>query len=696
MEDEVLEQEDPSEDYPSEEVVETTDVAPFEYDEESPNLAVDFDGHPEGVEAMRKIAMRVKEDFDEAWEGSAEYRDRVRDDHLLFAGDLPPKEYPYKGAANPHIPLMLENLTRLWFRMGSEIFGDWTSFFGVVPIGPDDETTADILSKHGNWQLRNEITDFTRQMHRAGLLFLGAGDVTCHSYRDPIRQRNCHDVLTVDEFVVPHTLVSTEPDYSDLPFYCKVLRYQRHELQAMRDIWFDVDKVLARTPTTGSEPDSPLGTAVAESQGITEPSNGKRAPYKLIHFEGWISELPGELDDRFVKVILDYETMHVLHMSIHEEDDWQEKLRFERQLAELEQYRAAKDTYDGAMKARSDAEADHQAVFNSEYADDYERSVAGVAIAEMRAQQGELPPPVPPEWLNDPEDVEEMPRPARKVPIRMFSHGVCIEPLTGVHGLGYGRILGDLNRVANVTTSQFLDAAHLANSKTIVTPSGFVFEGKFEVQPGKHNKVKGATGQEIRENMVAFEFGPANPQLLDVAKWVSELAQSAVQSPDVMSGEAGKSGETARGIASRIEQATKQLTVVARKACDFFGRILKCNAKLNSLYLPEEEIVNITDPATQQASPVQVRREMYERDYSVEFRSDLRFTSQAQRIAEADEILQMPTVNPALQTNMAFMYAATKKSLEARGRQDLIPTLGPPPPMPTEPMSLPPPMPPGA
>lgn len=662
---------------------------PFEYDDESPNLAVDFCMHPEGKEALRKIALRVKSDFDDAWEGSRRYRERMADDYLLFTGDLPPKEYPYKNAANPHIPVMLENATRLVFRASSELFGDWGGFFGVTPIGPDDETTADILSKHGNWQFRNQITDFKRQMHRAMLLFFVQGDVTCQSYRDPIRQCNRHDILTCDEFVVPYTMVSTEPDYSDLPYYCKVLNYHRHELQGMRDIWYDVDKVLKVDATWGADPDSPLASATAESHGVDEPETSKRAPYKLIHFEGWLDGIPKQSDDRFVKIIIDYATLHVLHMSFHEEEDWQDKLRYKRELGELEQYLAVSTDYKAQTQALADKEADLDSISMSEVTPDVDKAHARAALDQLRLAN--LPPaPSPPSWMMDPDDPTEMPKPSRKVPIRMFAHGVCIEPLTGVLGLGYGRILADTNRVANVTTSQFIDAAHLANSGSIITPANFEFEGAFEVRPGKHNKVKGMSGGEIRDSIVQLTFPPANPQLLEFAQWATSFAQSAVQAPDVLSGESGKSGETFRGINSRIEQATKQLSVVTRKFADFCEQILKNNAKLNAVYLAEEEMVNITDPATLQASPIRVTREMYDRDYRVEFRSDLRFTSQAQRISEADEILQMPAVNPMLQTNMAFMYAATKRALEARGRHDMVPLLGPPPPPPQMPMELPP------
>jgi hypothetical protein len=163
----------------------------------------------------------------------------------------------------------------------------------------------------------------------------------------------------------------------------------------------------------------------------------------------------------------------------------------------------------------------------------------------------------------------------------------------------------------------------------------------------------------------------------------------------VLSGESGKSGETYRGIAARIEQATKQLSVSAGKYARFLNNVVRNNARLNAVFLPDNELVQMTDMETNRVVAETVGRRLYERNFRIRFTSDLKFSSQAQRISEADEVLQMPAVVPQLQTNTAFMYEATKKALIARERADMLPTLGPPPPPPETPFGAPPPMPPG-
>ncbi len=196
-------------------------------------------------------------------------------------------------------------------------------------------------------------------------MFFGPGDVTCHSYYDPNTRTNRHDILTCDEFVTPHTMVSTMPDYSDLPYYCKVMYYHRHELQAQRDIWFDVDKVLKNDASGESDPDSPLSDGVSEVQGIEKPESGKRTPYKIIHFEGWLDSLPNQELDRFCKVIFDFDTGHVLHMSMYEEDEWRDKSRYDREMVELQDFRAQKSAYDDVVMQMTEAENEAMAIRGS-------------------------------------------------------------------------------------------------------------------------------------------------------------------------------------------------------------------------------------------------------------------------------------------------------------------------------------------
>jgi hypothetical protein len=649
--------------------------------------------HKKGREALKEIAEQVLSDFDSAWDASEEYRERAAHSYKLFTGDLPPKNFPFKDSSNAHVPILLENGSRLVFRIASELFGDWSTTYGFTPIGPDDEATADVLTKHGNWQIRNKIVDFRRQMMRALTFYIVNGDVTALSKFDPMERRNRHDVLTVDEFVVPFSMASATPDYSDIPYKMQVLRYYRHELQRMRGIWQNVDDVLERkSPDWDTDPEPVLRNANAEVTHLEQETDSRYTPYKLIQYEGWVSLLPDQLDDRYVKVVVDTTTRLVLHLSIHEEEDWQDRARFDQEMAELIAYRESNKVYGTVITQMEQQETELTATTQAETAGTYEKAEALAGLDQLR-RNPIPPPPIPPQWMVDPYDDTELPRPPERKPINMYSHGVCIEPLTGVVGIGYGRILTDLNVAANVAMSQFTDSATLNNAWGMLVSEEFDVGNQLTITPGGFTKIKGLSSAELKNAIMELRPTPANPQLIEVVRMAREMAQDTCQAPDVLSGAAGKSGETYRGHSARIEQATLQLGVVARNFANFFEQVLKNNAKLNSIYLPDEEIVNISVQPGTPSEQLVVRREMYKKNYQIEVRSDLKFTSMAQRIAEADEVLAMIMNNPILISNTALVYEATKNCLSARGRADMVALLGPVPPPPTVPMALPPPPP---
>lgn len=666
------------------------------YDEDSLNLAIDFASTDQGLAALKKIGQQIVDEFDSDWESCSEWRQKNADDWKLFCGDLPPKTGDYAWSANVHVPIMLENMTRVWFRMMGELFEDWSNVFGVSSLGPEDDDQAALLSLHGNWQIRNQIKDFPRQMFRGTLAFLGPGDVTFHSFYDEETKTNRHECLNSDEFCIPYSFKATMPDYSDVPRLTKIMLRQRHEIEAMRDSWYDIDELLkeGNEPTFDDDPETPLADSVAETHGVEKPSDdgGKTgvAPYKLLWREGWM-ELPNQSKQRYVRAIVDHACGHVLQLNIQEEAPWQDKAKYKRQLDELASFRAAQANHAQAMQEQQDALGQvGQATASGAVGPEQ----ALQSIQTITAQQPEPPPP--PTWMQDPNDPKETPAQPDKQPVYLFTHGVCIEPAAGALGLGYGRMQADFNRAANTMASQSIDSNTLSNCKTFVAAGEVEWEGTFKLQPGAINKLKGMSPEQLKDCLIPFSFPDGNPALMAMVEKISEWAQSSIQGPDVLSGESGKSGETARGISARIEQATKQLSVVARKfTMEVLTRVLKNNAYLNSIYLAEEELFEMEKNLIPygMVPPFVVGRELYARNYQIEIRADLRFATQAQRVGEADDALQLILKTPQTANDQALVHAAMKKCLVARGQRDLVPMLGPAPSAPMTPFGIPPPMP---
>lgn len=666
----------------------------LEYDDDDPNLVEAFSGSDAGKEYLKKLSQRVLSRFNAAWDGAEPYRERFKKDWALLECKLD-KRRGEEHELKPHMPIMLKNITRLAFRAESELFGDWSRPIQYAPVGetPHDTELAEARTRHTNWQFSKQIPDFPRQMARGLMAFFSGGEVIARSYRDLKRGVNRHEVLTPDDFVMPYVYTSVMPDLSDVPWYAMVLRLYEHELLEHKDDWVGVDEVLDRVkPSWADDPDQPLREDIGKREGQDqEDTEEDSAPYKLIQYEGWEARMPGQERPRFVQVILDKHTLTILKLTIHEEPSLQELDRFDRETRDLAEYTVAMEHHDTMLaKATSDLDLAEQ---------------TGMPAPPEAAQALQHPPPSRPAWLGEDQDHESAtPAPPKRDPIYLFSRAVNIENLAGNHGIGHGRMQAHYNRVGNTALREYTDAAAAANIPTWLMDDRLKIEGdkqRLKFEPGAMHKVSVPGGGKLSDFVIPFQAPAANPQLIDLAKLMDELAQESAQSPDVLSGEPGKSGETFRGLASRVEQAVKQLSVPTTRFAALVKQIAQNNARLNAIFMEDQEVVQVLDPQSNKYTTLRVGRGLYESGaYDVTITSDLRFVSKRERVAEADEILGMGKALPpqlAMQPGLlSWWWNAMRKALEARGMYDMVPSLGPAPPPPTTPFGLPPPPPPGS
>jgi len=667
---------------------------PFVWDENSPNLIKDFNAHPEGVKALKKLVQQCHDEFQASWDKNCAYREKVAEAWRVLYCDLPPKNLPYQNCANAAIPLALQNIVRYTNKIYTELFGDWSNVFNFLPTNPKAELIAPIVSEHSNWQLRNRITGFKRQQHRGVLIFAVAGDVVCHSYYDPITRKNCHEILTCDDFVTPYTHVSTSPDFSDVPWIARRTPFFKTKLKSMKGIWENVEKVISYDAPAYEDGKAETTLRNTISKFLGEDVFGQqRGEYEVIHYEGWL-ELPGQDKDRYCQLIFDLCSLVPLKLTIHENAPYSERYRFDYQSNEHQQYQQAFQQYQQMMQEHQAVQM--QAGIMQQQAAMMPQDSPDIGTmmqqAQMMQQQPAPQEPAKPDWMKD--AITE-PEPPRKEPIHMFSHGVCLEPMLGNLGIGIGRIDAQLNLATNTLWSQFLDAATLGNGKTFITAGNVDFRSPFKIGPGVFNKAKNVMPSDLQNAFYELEFGAANEQLITAANNLMAFGEQASSTPDLMSGAAGKSGETARGFAGRVEQMNAMFGLPAQKYADFVLQIMKNNCKLNRTFMGEEEIFYVNrfndDMEMQGSEMVKAAREMYDNEYDIELLSDLQFKSRAQKVSEADEITQLPNAMPELAQNLAFKYQAVKESLKARGMFRMArKLLGPPPPLPTNTFGLPP------
>lgn len=704
---------------------------PFTYDPDNTvNLVPDFVAHPDGLRALKEIAERVKDNFTAAQDASESEITRMKDDIAVLLGELPEKDAAFENAARAHMPIMLKTVSRLESRLSGELFANFKDFCIAVPtsVGLDPEI-ADIVTKHTNWQLSNKIPDFPRQCKRGIMFFLVYGDVTCHSTYDPVGKRNRHEMLTPEEFVAPAVKSTTMPDYSDLPYYARVMDLYRADLERKKDDWYGVEELLAGDPPAWDDaPEQQLSREAMTVAGVDPTEQEDATPYRVIWYEGWL-DLPGQDHPRWCKVLFtldgqkttvkdkDGKTKSVedkrkltsiLELSVHEQVNWQDQQRYDKELQELMAYRTAVMGYETQMEdLHGQLDAMNQAL---------EMPVGpgmaalkdtilgppqiGMQVQQIQQVMAGLQKPAPPPWTEnqdgDPNSEDFTPVAPRKEPIHMFAHGVCIEPPAGPRGLSLGRQAADYNRAGDVLLSQFIDASSASNCPPGLVKPGIETPEKIKLSPGKLTPLVGFEGQDIRDAVYFLPIPPGNPALVELAQMMDSMAEEATQAPGILGGDAGKSGESARLHSMRQEAATKQLSSAAFSLSMFFRQIIQNNAALNARFLPEDEMVMVQDPEDmKKLDQLPVKRELYQQNYLFEFRTDMTFTSRAQRVNDADNMLQMIMTVPQLGGDIPLIRYAVGKCLSARGYKDYEQLLGPQPPPPQTPFGIQPPPPPG-
>lgn len=684
-------------DNPAEEVKENEDGTvsvtlpppPENLPEEAFNLVPFYSGTEDGKKFLGEVVTKVMDDFEEDWTSCEDWRKKRKARWRLLVGDLDPKRYPWEDCANVHIPVMLERVLRLTHRMYSEMFPDKDVVFTALPSNALNQERADVVTLHDNWQIRKEIPDFFKQNRRALMEFITNGDCVMHSYRDIPAKRNRHEALGCEEIVFPYHFKTSLIDMSDLPRKTRVIRKYKHELIELeaQGVLAGVEEMLEKEqePHFEAGPDLTVRPAVDKYEGKEAPMKSKAAPYTLYEYHGRC-KLPGQKTERPIKAIVSPVCKCILGLYLREEDDWKDAARFKAQTAEFQAFQTSKTMHD-QMQAK---EQQVQARLAEPDVPEQERQQLTQTLSAQMP-----PPPQPPAWLKP--DAQG-PDPVRKVPIEEFSHGVCIENLDGSLGLGIGLLLQPFNEAANTAASQFTDAATLANTVTGIMPMNVDFEpGDQRITPGEFAKVR-LSPEQIQNAFKLIQFPPANGQLLEVVKMSTDAADGVSSAPDVLSGEAGKANETYRGIATRVEQATKQLSVLAQNYLEMLTNVLRKNARLNAVFMEDIEIKSVIDPRTMESQTLEVGRQLYVEDFDIAFTADTRFTGREQKIAEADQVLGMVTALPpplAMQLfPPSFMYEAIVQSLKAKGKYDMIRYLGPRPPTPQMPAGMAPPAPP--
>lgn len=675
-------------------------------------------------EDRKKIANRVYRDYERDDRSSEKYR-KKRDSILkLFIGMLPPSE---GDGAQIHYSIIAKAVIRIHARIYDQQFPSNGEYFGVKPTDATDLERSIRVAKHMNWQVLHKIPEYVPNHDANIMAWLLYGSTFTYTYWSSTRNRPCHEHCATEDIILPYKRKSTDPSLADVPRITRIVRLQRHELEAEAETgYYDkdaVDKLLEKMDDgqAGSEEDSQKSGSIQETTdkaaGVEKSDEtDEDAPRMLLEQHRWL-KLPNEDKSRPVIVTIDRATRILLQVRLREDEDPEDRARFNReQDANNAEYASAMMQYQQDLQQY---EAIHPPLAGPETMTPL--PTPGEGTATMPPIPGEttstgpmVPPPQPP-------PPPPPPAPVKMVPVNFFTHYVCIPNPEGIYGYGVGFLLEGDNIVADTISSQFVDAGTLANTPTFIySRQAKLGRGEFRIKPGSGTQTD-LNPQDMDKGIKVLDFKFPNPAMMNVVKDQQQDADDVSGAGDILSGEVGGSNETATTTQIRISQALAAISIQNKRYTRARTVEAQKIARLNSVYLGDEEYFTVVDPFKNvppaggepsggpgpvpgdsppapppPGSPpipsverMPIARRDYLEDTDITITADPRMASQPQRFQEAQQAFSLVNSSPFLAQNPNLMMAVARNLFVSMDRPELVAALMTPPPPP-------PPGPPGA
>jgi len=226
-------------------------------------------------------------------------------------------------------------------------------------------------------------------------------------------------------------------------------------------------------------------------------------------------------------------------------------------------------------------------------------------------------------------------------------------PSTGFYGFGLYHMIGGLGKAATGSLRALLDSAAFANMQGGFKLKGRVTGGELQINPGEFADLD-ATVDDVNKAIMPLPFKEPSGTLFQLMTAITDAGRRFASTADLNVGDVNPNAPVGSTVAL-IEQGSKAFSAIHKRLHHAQGQEFKLLAKLNAVYLPEE-----IKFASAGASRIIYAKDFDDRIDIIPV-SDPNIFSTAQRIAQAQAILQMSQASPQLHD----MYEAHKRMYEA-------------------------------
>lgn len=234
-------------------------------------------------------------------------------------------------------------------------------------------------------------------------------------------------------------------------------------------------------------------------------------------------------------------------------------------------------------------------------------------------------------------------------------------PRGGIYGVGFGQLLGPINKAVNTSLNQLFDAGTLQN-----TGGGFIGRGlsmasgaiKFKLGEWK---VVNAPGQSIRDSVVPMQHAGPSPVLFQLLGLLIDSGKEVASVKDALTGETAAATMQPTTLMALIEQGLKVFTAIFKRVHGSAKKEYDKLYDLNRRYLEIQQRYQVGDEWKV------ITKEDYARGAGVKPISDPAMVSDAQKAAKVQFLLSPPFIGNPLINQMEIL----QRALDVAGETDI-------------------------
>jgi len=228
----------------------------------------------------------------------------------------------------------------------------------------------------------------------------------------------------------------------------------------------------------------------------------------------------------------------------------------------------------------------------------------------------------------------------------------------GFYGIGYGKLLLDLNETMNTLVNQLIDAGTLSNHRGgFVSKRSGLRRGSLKFKMGEYKEVD-LRVDDIKKAIMDMTFNPPSQTSFSLLGMLKDYAARVTTVTELVTGKMPSSDTPASTVLSLLEQATQVFTSIHKHTHTSFQKELKLLATLIDLHMPEllEEYYSIVinDEGVTEEDKKLIKQEI-KNDFSSSVDvipvSDPNIISKVERVSKANQVYQAMLNDPYTRMN---------------------------------------------